>query len=1537
MVDNNRTNVVYNALADFSALKREARAARREIAGLKAAEKAYNAESARSRTASTQASQRRSKAVTAELAAYRSLTQVMGRYARNQAQITTSVRAGTEAIKAQSRALQTNTTRLLAAAAAARAYAQSQQGISRNANTAASAIRQNSPLERRANTAAARPALPSMSAAQAAAQYANNAKRAERESTRWGRAVNFLETRIKALPPAMDRAHASSTRLQRGFQKFTNWRPKLTPPFVALIPIIASVVAAINPLVSLLGAVGVAAFGLTSNIASLSGAFLALPGILSAVVAGITSVIASMGGVGNVFKTYAAMKKATGTGAGGESAADRADRLADAEANLARSQRNVKKAQDALNRAREEALRDLQDLRKEVSRASLDESRAIADLQSARDAYNNVMADPSSQAGDKLDAAVRIKEAEADLADVRQRNIDNQKALNEAEAKGVEQSDRVLDAQENLEDAVRSQRDAQKDLTKAQVAGGAAGVAAANEYNEALSKLSPSAQKVVLALIAMGDTWNAMKLGVQEAFFSNIVGDMDKLPSIIDTIGSVLRPAADAMGRFTHNFLEMFDSPAWKQDMATIGQNNVGIIDNLGGAFLNLATFFKDLMLAAAPFTDWLTGAFEDGMGNLSALIDTDPEKQGLAAWLEKVRGRLEKWWQIVKNVASTLFNYGSAASTFGDWINDNILRMTETWKTNSEEAAKAGSPFQKFLEKISEPGGLLETANRLVGNFFQWFAEESMDPANIDNAKELLETIEVLGTAIGNFLDTLADTNIDDKIIEAITAIVDSLNEILKAGGTAGFETFMDVVVAFFEALANLLSNLEPGAVDLLLKVLGGLAGLALVGKFTGLNAAVGWLLKLDKAKFASLLGKGGLFAGLALLGGGFMGGLNEDGVQGADASAAGLGGAALGARFGGAPGAALGFVGGLGSSLVTDLTDDKDGAWNKGWDQMFKPGDFSGAGIGEIKRFITEANANIAKWRDEDLPRWWGDVTEGWTNFWKGVGDGWNKFWGEDVPTSWNNFVTGFQEGWDGFWGPIGENWDIFWTTISDGWALFWGTTIPTTWTNFTTWLSSGWNGFWNGLGTGLQSMVDWFGQIWSGLQNLFAAPINWVINSVYNDGIRRLWNDYVAKPFGWTQLGTAPGIAAAPSAQKGGGGGRGALKYREGGVLPGDNQNHDNHHFVDQHGNKLDLGGGEGILVPQAARALGGERGIAQINRDAKRQKFREGGIFGANNAMEKKRTKGTGGTPWEIAGDVWDKMSAFLNNPFGWVTDMLMGGGVRGNINALTSQSLYGGLIGRVPLKAIENLAGYGAERRKDAKRKPDPDAGATGGMGGKFTSGWQNQWAAVKAAFPNANLNDSVRPSGTRTAGGGLSYHSLGRAIDVTASMPIFNWIKENYGANSKELIYSPAGRRQVQNGREFLWGEPVRSMHYDHVHWAMRAGGILGNLPKVYDKGGWIPSGGMAVNRSGKPEAVLNPEESRALRHALSGDGLVSNRNQFGLGSQMGSLASTAQQIVDNSVNIQNLNINNPVPEEPSVSLPKAIRQIGYMQNARGA
>lgn len=181
--------------------------------------------------------------------------------------------------------------------------------------------------------------------------------------------------------------------------------------------------------------------------------------------------------------------------------------------------------------------------------------------------------------------------------------------------------------------------------------------------------------------------------------------------------------------------------------------------------------------------------------------------------------------------------------------------------------------------------------------------------------------------------------------------------------------------------------------------------------------------------------------------------------------------------------------------------------------------------------------------------------------------------------------------------------------------------------------------------------------------------------------------------------------------------------------------------------------------------------------------------------------------------------------------GFGRDMIRGltkGLIRNNPKAFVSR-VFGG-TSKAAAKALGWLIDRGKIGWKALAKIPmrlwGKFSGFLGGLFGKRggPGGWKWQMSILRKAFPGLQLISGFRP-GARTTSGALSYHARGRAVDLPPSMKVFNWIKSVFGARTKELIFSPAGRRQVHNGRPHMYSGAVRNMHWDHVHWAFAKGG----------------------------------------------------------------------------------------------------------------
>lgn len=134
--------------------------------------------------------------------------------------------------------------------------------------------------------------------------------------------------------------------------------------------------------------------------------------------------------------------------------------------------------------------------------------------------------------------------------------------------------------------------------------------------------------------------------------------------------------------------------------------------------------------------------------------------------------------------------------------------------------------------------------------------------------------------------------------------------------------------------------------------------------------------------------------------------------------------------------------------------------------------------------------------------------------------------------------------------------------------------------------------------GLQNGFRATVDNIRDSWNEIKRHTAKPINFVIETVYNNGIKKVW-DKVGEFIGSEKK--------LPNIQKIGG-------YATGGVLPGYTPGRDVHRFYSPTAGYLDLSGGESVMRPEWTRAVGGPAAVERLNKAA-----RTGGINGVKWAM------------------------------------------------------------------------------------------------------------------------------------------------------------------------------------------------------------------------------------------------------------------------------------------------------------------------------
>ena len=384
---------------------------------------------------------------------------------------------------------------------------------------------------------------------------------------------------------------------------------------------------------------------------------------------------------------------------------------------------------------------------------------------------------------------------------------------------------------------------------------------------------------------------------------------------------------------------------------------------------------------------------------------------------------------------------------------------------------------------------------------------------------------------------------------------------------------------------------------------------------------------------------------------------------------------------------------------------------------------------------------------------------------------------------------------------------------------------------WTAITGFVSAGvtkiqgwFNTFTTGIGKipgAFNAAVSGAATYWNRLQEVAKTPVRFVINTVLNNGLIKGFN-WLSSKIGGPSVGSIP------------------LGFASGGVLPGWSPGRDIYDFYNPKLGRLSLSGGEATMRPEFARAFG-KKGIDWLNQLAIRGQL--GRVFGDGHGYA-----GGGIINWikSKAASSWD-----------WVSDK-----ASATYKAITNPSSYlANLMPAVPGGGV--IADYA---RATASRLKEAVVAKVGGLWKTFNGAFEQAGVGTSNAMGVAALSAWARQQGftvtsgyrpgSITASGNRSYHSMGRAIDmVPATMATFERALRAF-PNAAELIFSPAGSRQLKHGKPYLYSGAVRAMHFNHVHLARKLGGIFD--AGVFDSGGVLTPGlNIVRNNTGAPEHLV--------------------------------------------------------------------------------
>jgi phage-related protein len=1156
-----------------------------------------------------------------------------------------------------------------------------------------------------------------------------------------------------------------------------------------------------------------------------------------------------------------------------------AEQVAQAEQDLADAQKSARQAQLDLTAARKDAARQLEDLANQQKDVELDRREGVLRVQDAQDELNKTLADPKATQKQRAEAQLtydeavqhlqevqlqqdrltkdaadankagvegskQVTDAKAKVADANQTISDKTRALKDAEIEAsrtqVEGAQKVADAERAVADAREAARkaavDGARQIADAQAAVADAaraladaqtsGAAAVNKTADAMAKLAPNARAFVNAVLAQREAWRGLKLDVQNALFAGLGQTFTTmsaaiLPSlrtgltgtatILNTTAKNAASAVTELGK-TGMLRKLFDG--LNEGMKPLTRIPGQFITGLAQISVAASPAFKRLTTAASGVADTISQKLGDAFksGRMADAINT-------AVDIAKQFGRL------IADIAGTIGNVLKAAAAGGG---DALGAIGEAFKelrkiTAMPEVQKALTSIFTAINAIAKLlagtlGAVIQAALPLLAALAPVVTElaEKFAPVLADLATSLGKALMPIITALLPVVKDVGGVLVG--LVQAVMPLLQPIGSLLATviQAIAPFiKTLLDALVPFVamlaQALVPIFAALLP-AVQLVGQFLAAMAPLfpqlltALTPLLPPLGQLITALLQLAMQVITPLMP---LITGLATL---------------------------LATVLAGAVNLLVPVI----TTVIGWLTALADGVkkvvgWIVDAFQWLYDKLVGHSIIPDMVRAIISWFGSLwtgTKKIFTDLKNW---VVSTWNSLWDGVRSKWNSFWGglrSAISGAWTTVRNGVSDLKNG----VTNTWNNLWNGARDKISSIFST------------INGKISTFKSSMKTAFSTLKDSLGTIWDGVKSKIASPVRFVVNSVYNNGIRKMWNSIAGKI---SSKITLPSIS---------------LGFNRGGVVPGS-------------GNKdtvpAMLTPGERILSNQQVAALGGHRGIdAMLGQD---RPTKTGG--NPTSQQERKRQQATphfaGGG---IIGTIGSAIGGAVSSAASWTKDLVLGGLKAAAQKALSA--LVRPLINQIPGSGIGNLMRGLSNKAVDGMLSwfTTEDKKAVGGPAVQRALSWvktQNGLPYQWAGNGNPSWDCSGLMSAIESVIRGEHPHRRWATGAFSGSSGPPGWVRN---LNSPfEIGITNAG---VGHTAGTLAGMNVESSGGRGVHMGKSARGYndplftsrWGFAPAAkFDSGGLLqPGATMSVNATGRPERVLSADHTARLDAMLA-------------------------------------------------------------------
>lgn len=1095
--------------------------------------------------------------------------------------------------------------------------------------------------------------------------------------------------------------------------------------------------------------------------------------------------------------------------------AQQAFSLEQAERRVADAKKAAKDAEDELTRARQEAKRAIEELRMSVVDAALSEESAALAVEEAQQRLAEVMADPKATDLQRRRAELSVRQAEQAHKRAITRSKELQAEEKAATKAGIEGSDQVKAAKERLAKAEQQVKDAQTQLKILQLQQAAASQQQAKAAGSVASKfkeLSPAAQKAAKEIKAFGDAYEDWQKKLEPAVLPAVTGALRVLQSLFKPLTPVITGTAGALVKLEKSAVRALGGTFWRDFFKQVAKEAPGAITNLVKSLGHVITGIAGIIRAFLPFSGTVTGGIEGAARAFANWGKSLKDSQGFKDFIAYVQTNGPKIWQIIKNIGQVIANLFSGVDVAGAGagVLDMLVNLTtwlaqlspQTLQTFATAALAVVAAFKGWKIITTVVDGVVKSIQTAKTIWSGISTAASVASKGVQlAAKGITAAARGIGTGVGKAatavwsgIQTAASkaAGVAKTAGQTIAGAARTAGSVVAKGATAAWDGIRSAAQRAGSAAKTAGSAIANGA-----KTAG--SAVASLGRAALEYGKIAAQAALARARSLAFAAAQAVIKGATLAWAAAQRVLN----LALSANPIGLIVTAIGLLV-----AALVYAWNNSETfrnVVTTVWEAIKTVIQTAWESVIKPA------LEALWSFVQNTLAPIFQWLWQNVivPAWQGiqSVTQTvWNNVilpaLQHVGNFiktilapiFTWIWKNIVVPAWQGIQTTTKTIWQNVIQPALQNVHNFIkNTLGPVFTWIWKNIIVPAWDGIKTTITTVWEQFlkpvfdklyeviFKTIPDGFKKGVELIRTAWDKVKDAAKKPVEFIINTVYNNGIVKVWNavaDFLKLP----KLST--------------------LAFARGGVVPGYTPGKDVALAA--------VSGGEAIMRPEWVRAVG-EDYVHKMNAAA-----RHGGVAGVAKALGLVGDPGFAGAFAEggIVGDVKKVLAGGIKLGAETLLEPVLQAAERA-----MGDSAWGKMLTGIPRRMVAEVIKFLGEK----------EATAGGGKAVQFARaqiGKPYQWGGTGPdAFDCSGL--TMR-----------AWQSAGVKDIPRTSQQQMAWVKPVQSPSPGDLGFPHPGHVWIYSSPSTIIEAPYTGAHVREV--AARQAQLIGRPPAAFARGGIV-------------------------------------------------------------------------------------------------